>query len=84
MKEKKSRNKIEELYADFQDVLLVAILFFISQMSIVNTILRQYFINLGIYDTDGNFNIKGMIFKSVIFSLIYGVIFKSGDKVFPI
>lgn len=82
-KEKNKKNKLEEIYTEFQELFLIAILFFISQMSIVNKIMIQYLLFLGIYDLDGNINLRGMIFKSVVFSLVYGITFKSGNKLFP-
>jgi hypothetical protein len=82
-KEKNKRNKLDEIYTEFQELFLMAIIFFISQMSIVNKLMRQHLLFLGIYDLDGNINIRGMIFKSAIFSLVYGITFKAGNKLFP-
>ena len=78
-----NKNKLDEIYTEFQEILLIGIIFFISQMSIINKIMRQYLLFLGIYDNDGNLNIKGMMFKSVMFSIVYGVTFKMGNKLFP-
>jgi hypothetical protein len=73
------RNK--QRFADFDDwmtrfqiPLLVGLLFFIFQMPVFNTFLRQNFTFLVIYNEDGNFNMVGLVLKSALFgSLFYGI-----------
>lgn len=81
--ERNMKNKMNEIYTELQEVFLIAILFFISQMAIINKIMRQHLLFLGIYDTDGNLNIKGMMFKSLAFSVVYGIACKTGNQLFP-
>jgi hypothetical protein len=80
--EKNRKQLIGEVFSEFQDVFMVAILYFISQMSIINSIMRKNLMFLEIYNSDGNLNLKGMIFKSMIFAIIYGFAFNIGDNIF--
>jgi hypothetical protein len=81
-KEKNTKNMIENWMSKFQDLFLLAILYFISQMGIVSKISRIYLTNLGIFDIDGNLNNKGMVLKSIIFSMIYSISSNIGDSMF--
>jgi len=83
-KEKDQKKNIYDVFTKFQEVLLIAILYFIFQMSIINRILRKHLTFLQIYDADGNFNLRGMIFKSVSFAVTFGFIFNIGDKLFTL
>ena len=80
---KKRKNIMEEVIYHIQEIVLVGMLFFISQMSIVNILMRKFLINLGIYDIDGHLNVKGMVLKSAIFTSIYSTVFYAGDRIFP-
>jgi len=82
-REKKQKNNADELISHFQEAFMIGILFFISQMWIVSTTMRKYCNNLGIYDFDGNLNVNGMIFKSVLFSSFYTFTFQAGYRLFP-
>lgn len=69
---KHERNKYREeiatdLFSQLQIPILVAVLFFIFQMPIVNTMLRKYFTILKVYNEDGNMNFTGLVLKSGIF-----------------
>ena len=59
------------LINDFQLPILVAMLYFIFQMPIVNTMLRKYFTFMSIYHDDGNFNLMGLLIKSIAFGSIF-------------
>lgn len=69
---KKSRvEKIEYLLNEFQTPILVAILYFIFQTPYVNKVVFKKFAFLNLTNTDGNFNIYGLIFKSLLFGFSY-------------
>lgn len=59
------------LISDLQLPILVAVLYFIFQMPIVNTMLRKYFTFMSIYHDDGNFNLMGLLIKSIAFGSIF-------------
>ena len=67
----KSKNKTSSNKSLVQDFILLVALYFISQMSIISSTLHKYGSYLGIYETDGQLNNKGMLFKSSLFSFIY-------------
>jgi hypothetical protein len=59
------------LISDLQLPILVALLYFIFQMPVINTLLRKYFSFLTIYHDDGNFNFMGLLLKSIMFGSIF-------------
>jgi len=64
----------DDWYERLQIPILVALLFFIFQMPVFNTFLRKNFTFLTLYNDDGNFNIVGLVFKSILFgSMFYGM-----------
>lgn len=64
----------DEWYERLQIPILVALLFFIFQMPVFNTFLRKNFTFLTLYNDDGNFNIVGLVFKSILFgTMFYGM-----------
>ena len=72
--EKEKQTKLDKLVEQGHIPVLIAMLFFIFHMPIVD----QYFIKnltfLTITNTDGNFNANGLILRSVFFgSLVFGV-----------
>ena len=67
----KSKNKMNSNKSLFQDFILLVVLYFISQMSIIPLTLHKYGTYLGIHEVDGQLNNKGILLKSSIFSFIY-------------
>lgn len=61
----------DDWYERLQIPILVGLLFFIFQMPVFNTFLRKNFTFLALYNEDGNFNIVGLVFKSVLFGGIF-------------
>jgi len=59
------------LISDLQLPILVALLYFIFQMPVINTLLRKYLSFMNIYHEDGNFNFMGLLLKSIMFSSIF-------------
>jgi hypothetical protein len=65
-------NNLNKIYSELQFPLLLGILYFIFQMPIFKNILFQYFTFL--FSSDGNYNINGLTFLSIIFSFTYYVL----------
>ena len=73
--QKKYRAKMsEDLFSELQTPILVAILYFMFQMPIVNTLLYKYFSFLSIYNTDGNINFTGLVLKSILVGSVFYVL----------
>jgi len=71
-KQKKHKERMmDNFLTEFQIPIFVAILFFIFQMPVVNTLLYKRFSFLSIYDADGNFNFYGLFLKSAAFGMSY-------------
>lgn len=71
---KKKESRMDFLIEQGQIPVLVAIIFFIFNMPIVNTYIFKHLAFLSIYDNDGNFNLYGLLLKSVMFgSLFYTI-----------
>ena len=69
---KKRNEKINDTWFDeFRIPIIIGILFFIFHMPIINTIVFKRFSFLSIYNDDGNFNLYGLIFKSICFGISF-------------
>jgi hypothetical protein len=68
-------NTMEDVYNEFQTPLLLAVLYFLFQLPFFRKILFNYMPFL--FLQDGNLNINGFLFKSVLFGLIFYIIDKS-------
>jgi hypothetical protein len=70
--QKKHKEKLmDTLLNELQTPIFIALLFFIFQLPIVNTLLFKKFSFLTIYNADGNVNFYGIILKSLIFGLFF-------------
>lgn len=67
----KKENKMDMMLTEIQIPLFIAILYFIFQLPVINSLLLKYFSFLAIYDIDGNFNLIGLILKSILFGNVY-------------
>jgi len=75
--EKKMREKVREHWLDeFQLPILLGLLYFVYQLPIINTLIFKRFSFLAIYREDGNFNLWGLVIKSVLFASAYYSIHK--------
>jgi hypothetical protein len=76
--EEKQKEAIMNHWVDqlYQPILL-GILYFIFQLPILNTMIFKRFSFLAIYKDDGNFNLWGLILKSILFALLFFIIQKS-------
>jgi len=70
-KEKHRKDLIGSLYDEFQTPILIGVLFFLFQIPIINTLMFKYLSFMKIYNDDGNLNLYGFMFKSVLFGLTY-------------
>ena len=71
IEKKLKSNRIDDVIEQSQIPFIVAILFFIFQLPIVNNLIFQKLAFLSIYNTDGNFNMYGLILKSVLFGIVF-------------
>ena len=62
-------SKIENMYSDIQMPILIAILYFLFQLPFIKSFLFQNIPFL--YFKDGNINIYGQLFMSILFGIIY-------------
>ena len=60
-------NKLDAILDDLQMPVFVALLFFLFQLPMVNTMIFKRFSFLSIYNDDGNFNFYGLVLKSLLF-----------------
>jgi hypothetical protein len=68
------RDKLDQLYEEIQIPLLLAVLYFLFQLPIFKKYLFLYFPIL--FSKDGNININGYLFTSIIFGLLYYMLHK--------
>ena len=77
---KKMREKKAVYWFDeFQNPIIIFLLYFIFQLPIINTMIFKKFTFLSIYREDGNFNLVGLILKSVLFASSFYSLHKSID-----
>ena len=75
---KKHREELaDDIFSELQIPIFIAVLFFLFQMPVLNNLLHKYFAFLRIYHADGNFNIYGLLLKSILFGAIYYSISKT-------
>jgi len=72
------KNSLESIYDEIQTPLLLAILYFLFQLPIIRKTLCKYIPLL--CNNDGNYNINGLVFTSVIFALIFFVFSSTFSK----
>jgi hypothetical protein len=70
-KDKHRKDLIGSLYDEFQTPILIGVLFFLFQIPIINTLMFKYLSFMKIYNDNGNLNLYGFMFKSVLFGLTY-------------
>lgn len=77
---KKMREKKAVYWFDeFQNPIIIFLLYFIFQLPIINTMIFKKFTFLSIYREDGNFNLVGLILKSALFASSFYSLHKSID-----
>ncbi len=70
-KETYRKELISSLYDELQTPILIGVLFFLFQMPFMNAFMFQNLGFLKIHNEDGNLNLYGMLFKSILFGLVY-------------
>ena len=63
------QNSLDDMYNEIQTPLLLAVLYFLFQLPFFRKFLFSYFPIL--FSNDGNFNINGFLFSSVLFGLLF-------------
>ena len=71
VEKKRKSNRMDDVIEKTQIPFIVAILFFIFHLPIVNNMIFQKLAFLAIYNADGNFNMYGLILKSVLFGIVF-------------
>ena len=67
-------NSLDEMYNEIQTPLLLAVLYFLFQLPFFRRFLFNYFPVL--FSNDGNFNINGFLFSSILFGLMFHLLNK--------
>ena len=76
--ENKMREKrVASWFDEVQIPIMIALMYFIFQLPIVNTVIFKRFSFLSIYREDGNFNLLGLILKSLLFASMFYSFHKS-------
>lgn len=73
-KQAQKSQTLDDIYNEIQIPLLIAVMFFLFQLPFVKKILYTYIPFL--FQTDGNLNMNGFIFTSVIFGLLFHLLNK--------
>ena len=68
---KDKTSMVDRILSDLQTPILVALMFFIFQMPMMNTMFYRNFSFLSVYNTDGNINFYGITLKSLLFGGIF-------------
>lgn len=64
-----NNNSLDEMYSEIQTPLLIAVLYFLFQLPFFKKFLYNYLPIL--FSSDGNLNINGFLFTSVLFGFIF-------------
>ena len=78
-KKKHQESKIDEILVELRVPFMIAALFLVFQLPIINTLVFKRFSFLSIYYEDGNFNFYGLVFKSALFGSAFYFIQKIID-----
>lgn len=69
-----THSNMDEMYDELQTPLLLAVIYFMFQLPVFNKLLFKYLPFL--FSKDGNKNISGFVFTSILFALIYYILHK--------
>ena len=70
----RKQDSLDDMYNEIQTPLLLAVLYFLFQLPFFRKFLFSYFPIL--FSNDGNFNINGFLFSSILFGLLYHLLNK--------
>ena len=76
-KRMETNNSLDEMYNELQTPLLLMVLYFLFQLRFYRKFLFNYFPVL--FSKDGNININGLFFNSILFGLAYYLLNKSTE-----
>ena len=74
-KGKQQNDSLDELYNEIQIPLLLAVLYFLFQLPFFKKTLFTYFPM--IFMKDGNYNIYGFVFTSILYGVLFYILNKS-------
>jgi hypothetical protein len=74
-KEKQVNNSLDDMYNEIQTPLLLAVLYFLFQLPFFKRFLYTYIPLL--FSNDGNYNINGLLFTSIVFGMLFHLIMKT-------
>jgi Fe2+ transport system protein B len=72
----RKEKKLDIILTELQVPIFIAVLFFFFQLPMINTLIFKRFAFLSIYNSDGNFNFTGLVFKSILFGSFYYITLK--------
>ena len=64
-------SRLEQLWTEYQTVILVVLLYFVFQLPTINALLYKKISFLPLYKEDGSLNLYGLIVKSVVFGVSF-------------
>ena len=68
-------NSLDDMYHEIQTPLLIAVLYFLFQLPFFKKLLYTYLPYL--FSNDGNYNINGFLFTSILFGLLFHFLIKT-------
>ena len=68
-KNARHQDSLDDMYSEIQTPLLLAVLYFLFQLPFFRKFLFSYFPVL--FSNDGNFNINGFLFSSILFGILF-------------
>ena len=71
----KNQNSLDSLYDELQAPLLLAVLYFLFQLPFFKRFLYTYIPFL--FSNDGNYNINGFLFTSILFGMLFHLLMKT-------
>jgi hypothetical protein len=74
-RQEKTSQSLDSMYDELQGPLLLAVLYFLFQLPFFKKLLFKYLPFL--CNTDGNYNVNGLVFTSALFGFIYYLLSKS-------
>jgi hypothetical protein len=75
--DKHRESRFDELMTEFQIPIMICLLYFIFQLPVINSVIFKRFSLFAIYHADGNFNIYGLIMKSILFGIAFYLVTKT-------
>jgi hypothetical protein len=74
-KERQMNNSLDDMYNEIQTPLLLAVLYFLFQLPFFKRFLYTYIPFL--FSNDGNYNINGFLFTSILFGILFHLLMKT-------